>query len=161
MRGSLRDRFEANIVRIPLVGCWIWTGGLASGRYGSINVGGKQKLAHRVSYELHEGPIPEGLNVLHRCDVTTCVNPHHLFTGTQTDNMRDCANKGRHKAVFFPGTECHFAKINDEMARDIIRKYKTGQYTQQQIGDEYGITQSNVSYIVNNKTWYHLEDKNT
>ena len=78
-------------------GCWLWTGPQHHNGYGYICLRGQKQplFAHRVSYELFIGPIPRGKSVLHRCDVRDCVSPAHLFLGTQTDNMRDAANKGR------------------------------------------------------------------
>lgn len=95
-----RVRFESKVERIPFHTCWEWTGSLMTRsdeghRYGSFYYGGRSELAHRVSWLISRGPIPEGLWVLHRCDNPGCVNPDHLFLGTQTDNMQDCARKGR------------------------------------------------------------------
>ena len=92
---SLEKRFNDNYLIDITTGCWIWMGYLNSGGYGSFYVDGQLRSAHRVSWELHYGPIPEGLNVCHHCDVPGCVNPDHLFVGTQKDNIRDALNKGR------------------------------------------------------------------
>lgn len=78
--------------------CWFWQGarcGRITHKYGSLNWQGRGAKAHRVAWELVNGPIPTGMGVLHRCDVTLCVNPDHLFLGDQITNMRDCAAKGR------------------------------------------------------------------
>ena len=90
----LKDRFLSKVSKSES-GCWEWTGNIAGGGYGYIHAEGKLKRAHRVSHELFVGPIPEGLNVLHTCDNRKCVNPAHLFVGTQKDNLLDCYNKGR------------------------------------------------------------------
>lgn len=76
-------------------GCWNWIWNTIDG-YGRTLVKDKSLLAHRVSYELHIGEIPDGIYVLHKCDNPGCVNPDHLFLGTNTDNMRDMVNKSRH-----------------------------------------------------------------
>ena len=94
---TLEERFLAKVVKTD--GCWKWIGATTSSGYGCIGLGRRRKLqAHRVSYELYVGEIPEGRMVLHRCDNPPCCNPDHLFIGTQTDNMRDAARKGRNIA---------------------------------------------------------------
>jgi hypothetical protein len=87
--------------------CWIWTG-RKSGKndYGGFNSGNKHYRTHRYSYELYFGPIPVGLEVLHKCDTPLCVNPEHLFLGTQKDNINDAKKKGRLHARFYPNDFC-------------------------------------------------------
>lgn len=77
--------------------CWLWTGVTARGGYGQLKLNGAKLYAHRSSHEAHSGErIPEGLKVLHSCDTPVCVNLAHLRVGTQSQNMQDCADKGRH-----------------------------------------------------------------
>ena len=90
----MMNRFEQKIDKSG--DCWLWTASRNNGGYGLFKLAGKTTTAHRISYELHVGVIPDGMCVLHTCDVRMCVNPDHLFLGTQTDNMQDKANKGRH-----------------------------------------------------------------
>jgi hypothetical protein len=91
--------------------CWLWTASLFVGGYGRF---GAQR-AHRVSWELHHGEVPEGLFVLHRCDNPRCVNPGHLFLGTQTDNMRDMWAKRRGRRP--RGADVAVAKLDAEKVR--------------------------------------------
>ena len=110
---SLKQRFDEKYIIDESTGCWNWK--KTSGRrYGSMWLDDKRQQAHRASWQLHIGEIPEGLCVLHKCDNTKCVNPNHLFLGTQTDNMQDMVKKGRrnenNKAK--PGELHHNAKLN-------------------------------------------------
>lgn len=92
---SLQSRFDERYAVHPETGCWLWTRAINANGYGSISIGGFTHSAHRIAYALHVGDITEGMYVLHTCDVRACVNPAHLFLGTQQDNVRDMHAKGR------------------------------------------------------------------
>lgn len=96
---QLESRFMQKVEPVTETGCWIWMAGTNGDSrkfsYGQMYDGNKTRAAHRLSYELFVGPIPAGLFVCHRCDVPLCVNPAHLFVGTQSDNMLDASRKGR------------------------------------------------------------------
>lgn len=100
-------RFAAKVARGA--GCWLWQGRPGADGYGQFRVGVGTTKAHRFSYELHKGPVPPGLHVLHKCDVRLCVNPEHLFLGTALTNMRDMIAKGR-KRVCFGAANARFGK---------------------------------------------------
>lgn len=100
-------RLYANVEVIPFSGCWIWMRSLYPCGYGIVSLNGKPRSAHRVSWEVHNGPIPDGLCVLHRCDVKQCINPTHLFLGTKKDNTADMHEKGRDSNQNKGRTVCH------------------------------------------------------
>lgn len=89
------EYFDSRVERVPESGCWIWMGALTDKGYGKFRSKTLQYAAHRKCYEAHRGPIPNGLCVLHRCDIPSCINPAHLFLGTRADNVVDMCAKNR------------------------------------------------------------------
>jgi hypothetical protein len=131
--------------------CWPWTGTIHHRRYGVIGDNkNRQYLAHRVSYERAHGPIPPGLYVCHTCDNPPCVNPAHLFVGTDADNQADKARKGRAPR----GERNKAAKLTAEDVRAIRALYPA--LSQQAIANRFGVHQSIVSDIVRGETWTHV-----
>lgn len=133
--------------------CWLWTGTITQG-YGKF---GYQRIiagAHRVMWIITHGTIPEGLEVCHRCDNPSCVNPAHLFLGTHADNMHDRDRKKRNNCV--QGENHGVAKLTNEQVREIRRRYAEGGITQKELAREYGMT--NISYIIRRKFWRTIED---
>lgn len=141
--------------------CWVWIGNRNNYGYGiqALGKGNQRALAHRTSYEMHKGPIPEGKHVCHTCDHTWCVNPEHLFTGTRSDNMTDCVNKGRHVSHTHPGyvrgSKNGRTKLSEEDVINIVKMRKEGAY-QREIAAKFNIHQTNVSRIFCKRTWTHV-----
>lgn len=90
------ERFFEKVHMVPEAGCWLWAGAWFQRGYGSFHVNSRPMSAHRFSWELHFGEITNGLHVLHKCDTPACVNPAHLYLGTDKDNVRDMLIRGRH-----------------------------------------------------------------
>jgi len=155
------DKFLALIEPEPMSGCWLWAGSFpACNRYGRFPRDGKWRAAHRVAWELLRGAIPDGLCVLHKCDVTACVNPDHLFLGTHTDNMRDMVSKRRHAFHRDPtrikrGRQHGAAKLADDKILSIRNLSKRGE-TQAAIARQFGISQGHVWRIVHGTRWAHV-----
>jgi hypothetical protein len=149
------ERFWKKVIQGD--GCWGWTGATTSG-YGvvfhSSRPGFRSVLwrAHRVSWELHFGPIPEGLCVLHRCDNPPCCNPAHLFLGTRADNNADMAAKGRKRCGDRRGGNNGHTKLTEAQIPEI--REATG--TLASIGSRYGVTRATISNIKQRKCWSHV-----
>lgn len=150
------DRIIRRTVKLP-DGCWLWTGYRQPIGYGVIGVGSRRdgtkhtELVHRVMWEKYHGPIPDGMVVCHTCDVRACVNPAHLWLGTQSDNVNDMIEKGR-KVVNY-GYEHHNQRIGHQQAAEIKEMYASGRFSQTEIAQRYGVSQHTISKIVNGKHW--------
>jgi hypothetical protein len=132
-RQTLRVRFEAKYIPEPNSGCWLWTAACNQAGYGEISVGAERHGAHRISWELHRGKIPERMYVLHRCDNPSCVNPEHLFLGTQSDNAIDYWAKGRMNRHY--GAKPNRSKLTDSLVRQICSdKTMTSREWSQKLG---------------------------
>jgi hypothetical protein len=139
-------RFFAQIV-VQENGCWEWQKIALCDRYGNIWAYGKREKAHRFAYSLYKGEIPKGLNVLHTCDNTKCVNPAHLFIGTQKDNIDDMYKKGRDNNVY--GERVHTAKLNVENVISIRKDTRSGAV----IAKEYGVSSVLICAIKRRAVW--------
>jgi len=159
--------------------CWVWTGTCHSNGYGQVYVGGegyKKLLAHRASWILMKGEIPPGVFVLHHCDNKRCVNPKHLFLGSQKDNIQDMLEKRRHGFWLHPdspargdkngarlyperltrGENLWSAKLSEEDVKEIRRLYAAGILTQKSLRERYEVCKSTIQAILNRKTWKHV-----
>lgn len=138
-------------------GCWLWTGVRNNVGYGRINPGGGSKRyasAHRISWLLAHGQSPpRGMCVLHRCDNRLCVNPDHLFLGTNSENMADMVGKGRAAK----GEKNVHAKLTLEQVRHIRRSKSEGAKVSA-LAKQFGVTQATIYYIVSGTTWREARD---
>jgi hypothetical protein len=124
------DRFMRHCTTVSPIGCWLWDTAPPKRRYASFWMDRKREQAHRASWLLCCGPIPEGLHVLHKCDVPLCVNPDHLFLGTHDDNMADMKEKGRASA---PTGDEHWTRLHPE---SVARGPRNGMHGVKRVGDE-------------------------
>lgn len=149
-RKTLAERFSDKWIPVTESGCWIWLGKITAHGYGVLSTTANSKTqelqAHRASYQLHRGQIPSGMFVCHSCDVTQCVNPNHLFLGTNTDNMIDCRNKGR-----------AYKQISKEVCDQIQSKLLDGvQY--KQIKKLFGVSAGSIANIKYRKRGFPAAD---
>lgn len=154
---DLAARFWSYVIRPPDSDCWEWTGHHIGGGYGSFGLNGGNVYAHRMAWALTRGAIPDDRYVLHRCDVRHCVRPNHLYLGTASQNMLEMWRRGRH-----PGSprgrvgENHpNAKLSEDDVRTIRRLASAG-VTQQALANRFGVTQTNISWVVRRKSWGHI-----
>lgn len=149
-RKSIQERFWAKVDRSG--DCWIWmgcrNGTTQQHGYGRFNIGGHIFHAHRVAWEFTNGPVTDGMRVLHKCDNPPCVNPAHLFLGTQTDNMQDCATKDR--------TTRGSRNIHAKLTSDDVMAIRRDSRPQTEIAVSYNVHPSLICKIRRRKCWAHL-----
>lgn len=148
--GSVEERFFRFFEKSN--GCWNWKGYKDACGYGRIAAKGGPIRAHRVSYEIHHGPIPEGKYVLHTCDNPACVNPDHLYAGTHLENMADKVNRGRAFTGDHKGEKHPQAKLKEIDVPTI----RTSPESNQTLAKRYGISPSAIGLVKRRRTWSHI-----
>lgn len=140
-------RFRRHYVKTDA--CWIWFKDFYPNGYGHFTFRGVQKGAHRWSYERYVGQIPNGMIVCHNCDNRSCVNPEHLFLGSQQDNITDCVKKGRNPK----GEKNGMAKLSEQAVRFILAN---NSLSSRKLSKMLGVTRHSITNVRNKKTWKHI-----
>lgn len=159
IRGSLAERLWARVdkngpvVREDLGPCWLYKDGCQSKITGRGSIGVRQEngryqmaLVHRVVWELEHGPIDEGVQILHHCDVANCCRPSHLYAGGYSQNAEDCSSRGRRSSG---------KVVTREMVLLIRERYALG-ISQYRLSKEFNLSDSTINCIVHHKTWKHI-----
>lgn len=149
-RERLKMFFESKVVRKE--GCWDWKGSLDKNGYPQLYFGNTKAKGHRVSYEIYNGIIPDGLCVCHSCDNPKCTNPEHLWLGTKQENTEDEVKKGRQSK----GEDRYNSKLNNEKVKKIREMISLG-VTVSHLSRIYNVSFMCVQNIKNGKTWKHVE----
>lgn len=153
-RGDKTKRsFESRLEQVyfePNTGCWLWPSYVNDLGYGFTIYGGKRMTAHRASYSHHFGPIPEGMGILHSCDVPSCINPKHLRPGTQKENASDALSRGRTAR----GSRLPQTKLTDAQRVAISRDIRSSYV----IAKDYGVTEATIRRTkksIEGSLWFH------
>lgn len=154
MKQSDVDRFWKKVKKGD--GCWIWRAAKFHFGHGAFWLNGGNKKASRVSWEINFGKIPENLCVCHKCDNPSCVNPEHLFLGTQLENVADRDSKNRQAKI--GGEDCPQSKLKSDDVDEIKRLLFCG-VSQSNISKIFGISQTAISKINTGKTWKCLNSE--
>ena len=153
---SVIERIEARTLFSSK--CWLWTGAKISAGYGLISVNGKRFYVHRLVFEFVFGKLGE-LLVCHHCDVTNCVNPFHMFAGTDLDNSIDKYQKGR--AVNPPGNnyigeQCVNSIVTTSQVKEIKKRFSSKKRNGMKLAKEFGLSRSGIESIIKGRTWRHI-----
>ncbi len=155
MKEETRLRNFWNRVNKQPDGCWIWIGTLTNRGYGQLRWGGPKKQATHVAYFIAHNKWPEN-QVNHKCHNPLCVNPDHIYDGTQIENMADMKIAGRQNYARLKGEKGPTAKLTDRKILQIRNLHKTGRYTLQQLASKFHVSHVSIWYIVKLKTWTHV-----
>jgi hypothetical protein len=140
---SLKEAFWDRVVKTEY--CWDWIGPKMPFGYGHFYINATRKYAHRFSFEIHNSiTIPKGLQINHNCDNPSCVNPEHLYIGTQKDNIRDKIVRER------------ASRLTRIQVLEIRSRYSKGNTTWTKLAKEYGVSKTHIGYIINRKSWFHI-----
>lgn len=157
---SPAERFEASYIPEPNSGCWLWVAPGTPNGYGRFGLEGRNYLSHRASWMLHRGPIPDGLWVLHKCDVRCCVNPDHLYLGDIDDNTADMFARGRHVTQASPhlvlrGSKHGNAKLTEQNVAQIKQRMLRGESIRP-LADAFRVHHGAIWQIKKGLTWKHV-----
>jgi HNH endonuclease len=143
----IEEKFYKN-VRKNENGCWDWIGNTSAYNRGRMTIGGRKMYAYHISYELHIGPIPTGMQINHTCDNPNCVNPEHLYAGTQSDNTRDAIRRGR-------WVNNSTGRVRSHLSPDDVRaiRQQCASVSMTEVGKRFGISYTQVRRIVTGKHW--------
>lgn len=147
----LKKSFEDKVIKKE--GCWDWKGASQGAGYLQIRNNNKKEMAHRVSWKIHKGEIPNGLHVLHHCDNRRCTNPEHLFLGTEKDNAIDRQQKNRGQK----GITHNKCKLSEEQVREIKYLLRLG-LSCQSICEKFSVTNGTIWFIKEGITWKHITE---
>jgi hypothetical protein len=155
IRADAIARFFDQVSPEPNSGCWLWLGAETANGYGQFTVMNRATAAHRFSYEHHNGPIPPGMLVCHRCDVRCCVNPEHLFLGTFLDNNRDCAAKGRSSGFTLHGEAAPSRVLSAAQVLEIVKRRRAGEKGRV-LAHAYGVNANTITAIMKGRAWVRV-----
>lgn len=151
-----KDRLLSHVAVNNATGCWEWIG-CKRGGYGRTTIGSRKDgtrktiTAHRLSYLIFHGEIPEKMEVCHRCDNPSCINPDHLFVGTRKDNVDDRERKGRN--IVKVGEEQPCAKLSKKAVKDARWEHAYHGTSFQKLADRYGVSKKAMQNAINGVTW--------
>lgn len=153
---DLWDRIYSKVEINESTGCWEWQGYKRNG-YGRTTIGSRtngtrrSECTHRISYMLNYGEIPKGMDVCHKCDNPSCINPKHLFLGTPRDNAVDCLNKGRRHDI--SGENKHNAKLTKTDVENIRKIYELKELSLRELARKYNVNRKTMWNAITGKTW--------
>lgn len=149
----LRERFCGSYSPEPNTGCWLWTKAVDNAGYGRCQSIGANAVtaAHRLSFILFKGPIADGHYICHKCDTPACVNPDHLFMGTQQDNVNDMMAKGRNRPA--RGTSHPFSKLSDDEVARMRNIHAAGGVSIRRLGRMFGVSHTTARFVVHRMTY--------
>lgn len=147
----MSDTYEKYVIRQN--GCWNWRSFKDKNGYGEMAYQKTTNKAHRISWMIYNGSIPDGMYVLHKCDNPPCSNPDHLFLGDAGDNRRDCRDKGR--MPIRRGEKSNFCKLKEEQVKE-IKKLLTDGLSQYEIGRKFNVSRGAICDIKRGRNWKHV-----